>query len=68
MRNDTIQSALYREMRRRGLDPKQVAEQVEIKGEVSYSHIYDYMSGRADMGSRGLHHIMDFLEMEIVRK
>lgn len=60
---DTIQDALIDQMAKLGLNPNKVAEMLD--GQVSRSHVCDYLTRRASIGSHKLQHVISALKGSI---
>ena len=63
---DAIQDQLIARMEALALNPNKVAELVD--GQVSRSHVCDYLTRRASIGSHKLQHMLNALKMELVAK
>lgn len=60
---DAIQDQCIARMESLGLNPNQVAEQLD--GRVSRSHVCDYLTRRASIGSHKLQHLLDVLGLRV---
>lgn len=60
---DAIQDQCIARMHELGLNPNQVAEL--LNGKVSRSHVCDYLTRRASIGSHKLVHVLDVLQLKI---
>jgi hypothetical protein len=61
--SDAIQDQCIAQMDKLGLNPNQVAEMLD--GRVSRSHVCDYLTRRASIGSHKLQHLLAALDLEI---
>ncbi len=61
--SDAIQERCIAQMRSLGLNPNQVAEQLD--GKVSRSHVCDYLTRRASMGSHKLQWVLQVLNLKV---
>lgn len=50
-------------MKELGLNPNQIAEHLD--GQVSRSHVCDYLTRRASIGSHKLQHLLEALKLKI---
>jgi hypothetical protein len=64
--SDAIQDRCIEQMTKLGLNPNKVAEMLD--GQVSRSHVCDYLTRRASIGSHKLQHLLGALNLEIAPK
>lgn len=62
--SDHIQNQCIERMEQLGLNPNQIAETLD--GKVSRSHVCDYLTRRASMGSHKLQHVLTALSLKIL--
>lgn len=61
--HDAIQERCIKSMIRLGMNPNQVADAVE--GKIARSHVCDFLTRRASIGSHKLQHLLPVLKLKI---
>ena len=61
--HDSIQERCIAQMLKLGMNPNQVADAVE--GKIARSHVCDFLTRRASIGSHKLQHLLPVLKLEI---
>ena len=66
MSQTDIRAAIVTAMARQKMSRNQLA--VAVEGQVSRSHVYDYVDGTFDMGTEKVTHLMKVLGLKVVGK
>lgn len=61
-----IRKAILSAMKRQGVNANQLA--VAVDGNISRSQVYDYLSGKSDLGGDGLKFMLEALGLVVQKK